>query len=202
MAGAVRAREVPARHSPRRAGGRALLDQESARLHRQQRRRLREHSRRLPPQRRRAPGLCVDQLGLRRQHQDAVLGAPERRSSAVALRGDQEGERADGAHVRAPLLSCRRPACASSPSTGRGAAPTWRCSCSRRTSSRASRSTSSTTATTAATSRTSTTSRGRRARHRSRRHSRTPEWNGDAPDPATSRRRTASTTSATTSRSS
>ena len=89
-----------ARGPPRRAGRRALLAREPACLRRQQPRRLAEHPGRLPPQRRRAPGVRLDQLGLRRQHQDAVLGAPERRSSAVALCGDQEGQRADGAHLR------------------------------------------------------------------------------------------------------
>ena len=39
--------------------------------------------------------------------QDAVLGAPERRSSAVVLRGDEEGQRAHGAHVRASSMRCR-----------------------------------------------------------------------------------------------
>ena len=64
-----------------------------------------EHPRGLPAPRRRAPGLRVHQLGVRREHEDAVLGAPERRPSAVALRGHQEGQRADGAHLRAPLLA-------------------------------------------------------------------------------------------------
>ena len=121
---------------------------ESARVRRQQRRRLRQRSRRLPAQRRRASRLRLDELGVRREHEDAVLRAPERRSSLVVLRGDEEGERADGAHLRASVSLPVTRACASSRSTGRGVGRTWRCSCSRRTSSRASRSTSSTTATT------------------------------------------------------
>ena len=76
---------------------------ESAGVHRQQCRGLREHPRRLPAQQRRASRLCIDQLGVRREHEDAVLRASERRSSVVVLCRDQEGERADGAHLRAPV---------------------------------------------------------------------------------------------------
>ena len=54
--------------------------------------------------------------------------------------------------------ACRPRACGSSRSTGPGAGPTWRCSCSRARSSRASRSRCSTTAITSAISPTSTTS--------------------------------------------
>ena len=141
-----------------RAGGRALLDREPARLRRQQRRRHGQRARGLPPQRRRAPGVRVDELGLRREHEDAVLGAPERRPPAVVLRRDQEGQRADGAHLRAPVLAAGdgpallhglRPV----GPAGHGAVPVHA-----GTSSRASRSTCSTTATTGATSPTSTTS--------------------------------------------
>ena len=46
------------------------------------------------------------------------------------LRRHQEGQRADGPHLRAPLRPAEPPACASSPSTARGAGPTWRCSSS------------------------------------------------------------------------
>ena len=56
-------------HPPRRAGRRALFARESARVRRQQRRRLRQHPRRLPAQRRRAPRLCLVELGVRRQHE-------------------------------------------------------------------------------------------------------------------------------------
>ena len=96
------------------------------------------------------------------------------------------------AHSYSHLFGCRRPACASSPSTDRGAGPTWRRCCSRGRSSRASRSRCSTTAGCGATSPTSTTSskawcacsRGRRRPTRR------------------AARRTRSTTSATTRRSS
>ena len=71
--GAVRAREVSARDPSRGAGRRALLARESAGLHRQQRHRHAQRARGLPAQRRRAPGVRLDQLGLRPQHQHAVL---------------------------------------------------------------------------------------------------------------------------------
>ena len=74
----------------------------------------------------------------------AVPGRGPRRSSAVALRRHQEGGRADERKPMPSLSVCRRPACASSPSTGRGAGPTWRCGSSPKRSSRASRSSSST----------------------------------------------------------
>ena len=90
--------------------------------------------------------------------QDAVLGGRQRRPSGEPLRGDQEGQRADGAHATATCTASRPRACASSPSTGRGAGRTWRTSRSRATSSPASRSPSSTTARCCATSPTSTTS--------------------------------------------
>ena len=70
---AVRAREVSARDPPGRAGRRALLAREPAGLHRQQRHRHAQRARGLPPQRRRAPGVRLDQLGVRPQHQHAVL---------------------------------------------------------------------------------------------------------------------------------
>ncbi len=53
---------------PGRAGRRALFAGKPARLHRQQHRRLHQHPRGLPAQRRRAPGVRLVQLGLRRQH--------------------------------------------------------------------------------------------------------------------------------------
>jgi len=49
--------------------------------------------------RRRAPGVRLDQLGVRRQHQHAVLGAQQRRSPAVAVRGQQARQRTDGAQL-------------------------------------------------------------------------------------------------------
>ena len=85
---------------------------------------------------RRAPRLRIVQLRLRRQHAAAVLRARQRGPSGEPLRGDQEGQRADGAHVRpslrAPddrptLLHRLRPV---------GPARTWPCSCSPRPSSR------------------------------------------------------------------
>ena len=105
-----------------------------------------------------APGLCVELQRLRRQHPDAVLGARQHRPPGEPVRGHQEGQRADGAHLQPPVRPADHRACASSPCTGPGAGPTWRCSCSPRRSSKAARSTSSTTARWCATSPTSTTS--------------------------------------------
>ena len=72
-----------------------------------------------------------------REPHAAVLRGPERRSSGQPVRGDEEGERADRAQLQPSLRACRRRACASSPSTARGAAPTWRRCCSPRRFSRA-----------------------------------------------------------------
>ena len=135
-----------ARRPSRRAGRRALFARESARLRRQQRRRLRSTCSK-------AAGTTASSISSTRRR--ARSTAPtrsmpfsvhqQRRPSAVALRRDEEGERADGAHLQRICSACRRPACASSPSTARGAGRTWRCSCSRKASSPASRSTCSTT---------------------------------------------------------
>ena len=62
-----------------------------------------DRARRVPSQRSRAPRLRVDELGLRREYADAVLRASERRSSVVALCRDEEGQRADGAHLCEPV---------------------------------------------------------------------------------------------------
>ncbi len=50
-----------------------------------------------------APGLRVQLQRLRRQHQDAVLRARQRRPPGQPVRGHQEGQRADGAHLQPPL---------------------------------------------------------------------------------------------------
>ena len=108
---AVCAGKDRARRASRRAGRRALFDPEPARLCRQQPDRHAARARGLPSSRRRAPRLRLDEFGVRRQHEDAVLGAPERGPSAVLLRGDQEGQRTDGAHLRLALrTSGHRPA--------------------------------------------------------------------------------------------
>ena len=101
--------------------------------------------------------LRVVVVGLRRQHQDAVLGARQRRSSAQPLRRHEEGQRADGALLQPSVPRCRPPGCASSRSTGRGAGPTWRCVCSPRPSLEGRPIGCSTTARCGATSPTSTT---------------------------------------------
>ena len=81
-----------------------------------------------------APGLREQFERLRRQRQ----GCPSRRDDSVdhprqPVRRDQEGQRADGAHVQPPVPRSRLPACASSRCTGHGAGPTWRISRSRAT---------------------------------------------------------------------
>ena len=81
---------------------------------------------------------------------------------------------------------CRPRACASSPSMGHGAGPTWPCSCSRPTSSPAGQSTCSTTAGTSAISPTSTTSR--QGVVAAVDHVAAPDagWNSQDPNPSTS----------------
>ncbi len=54
-------------------------------------------------QRCQTPGLCLQQLGVRLQHQDAVFGARQRRSSGQHLCGHQESQRTDGAHLQPPV---------------------------------------------------------------------------------------------------
>jgi hypothetical protein len=50
-----------------------------------------------------APGLCVELVGLWRQHPHAVLGARQRRPPGQHVRRHQEGQRADGAHLQPPV---------------------------------------------------------------------------------------------------
>ena len=83
-------------HLGAQAGVRYSVE-DAVRVRRQQRDRNANGAGGMPAQRRRASRVCVHELGLRRQHADAVLRAPERRSSAVALRRDEEEQRADGA---------------------------------------------------------------------------------------------------------
>ena len=52
-------------------------------------------------------------------------------AAGVAVRRDQEGQRADGAYRTATCTACRPPACASSRCTARGAGRTWPISASR-----------------------------------------------------------------------
>ena len=186
MRGAVRCGAVRPGDPPRRPGRGALLARESGGLRRQQPGRLPDDPRGLPASPGPAPRLRLDQLGLRRQHPAAVLGAPRRRSPGQPLRRDQAGERADGAHLQPSLPACRRPACASSRSTGPGAGRTWpRCSSPRR-SWPASRSSSSTTARCAATSPTSTDIAEGVVRVMDVIPEPDPDWDSDCPDPATS----------------
>ncbi len=131
--------------------------------------------------------LRVLELRLRRQHGRCRYSVHQNVDHpAEPLCRHQEGERADGAHLRASLPPAGDRPCASSPSTGPGAGPTWRCSSSRARSSRASRSTCSTTAITRATSPTSTTSSEGVVRTADRVAAPDPDWSGEEPDPATS----------------
>ncbi len=103
-------------------------------------------------------GVCVVIVGLWRQHQAAVFGRGQDRSSGQPLRRDQKGQRTDGAIPTAISIVSRSPACDFLPSTGRGDGPIWRFSCLPRRSSRARRSSFLTMARCAATSPISTTS--------------------------------------------
>ena len=91
----------------RRAGRSPILARKPPRLRRRQSRRLPQHPRRMPPSRCRSSGLRVLELRLRRQPNAAVFGSAQRRSPVVALRGHQEGQRADGAQLQPSLPSPR-----------------------------------------------------------------------------------------------
>ena len=90
------------RGEPRGAGRGALFAGESARLRGCQRHGVPQHPGGGAASRG-APGVRVVELGVRGQHAAPVQREGFRRSSGVALRGDQAGQRADGAFVRAPL---------------------------------------------------------------------------------------------------
>ena len=91
------------------------------------------------------------------------------------------------AHSYSHLYGMPTTGLGSSPCTDPGDAPTWRCSCSRRRSSRTARSTSSTTATCAATSPTSTTSPRRSSASPITRRSPIPPGTEQRPIPGTSK---------------
>ena len=91
-----------------------------------------------------APGVCVQPQRVRRQHEDAVLRARQHRPSGQHVRGHEEGQRADGAHLQPPVRAADDRAALSSPSTALGPAGHGACSCSRRPSWKAGRSTCST----------------------------------------------------------
>ena len=94
-------------HLAAQAGVRYSLEN-PLRLRRQQPRRLRQRARRLPPQRRAStwstPRRARSTAPTRKM---PFSVAPERRPSAVALRRDQEGQRADGAHLQRICTGCR-----------------------------------------------------------------------------------------------
>ncbi len=103
----VRERAARARDQPRCSGRGALLARESPRLRRRQHRRLPEHPRGLPPSAGRAPRLRVHELGVRCEHQPAIQRARRRGSPALALRGDEARQRADGTLLQSPVRTTR-----------------------------------------------------------------------------------------------
>ena len=78
-----------------------------------------------------ASRLRVVELGLRRQHASCRSPSMQNVDHPVSLYAATKKANELMAHTYAISSACRRRACASSPSTGRGAGPTWRCSCSR-----------------------------------------------------------------------
>ncbi|EXI72637.1 MAG: hypothetical protein AW07_03082 [Candidatus Accumulibacter sp. SK-11] len=100
-----RSRGLRSRHPSRRTGGCPLLVGESRRLRGQQSRRLPDGARRLSPPWRPTPRLCLEFQRLWRQRAHALCRAGPCRSPGQSLRGDQEGQRADGAHVQPSLPS-------------------------------------------------------------------------------------------------
>ena len=91
------------RDSPGRPGRRALLAHQSPRLRPEQPRRLHEHPRGVPPSARAPPRLCVVEQRVRRQHPAAVQHPRQHRPSGEPVRREQEGQRADGAHLQPSL---------------------------------------------------------------------------------------------------
>ena len=126
---AVRAAAVLARDPSRRAGRRALLDRSSARLCQCESGWLSQYARSLPAPRLRASALCVVLFGLRRQHEGAVCDRGQCRSPGQPLRGDQEGERADGACLQPSLPVALHGTALLHRLRRRGAGRTWRCIC-------------------------------------------------------------------------
>ena len=102
------ARERPAHgRQSRRAGRGPAFAREPPCLCQREPRGLHQHPGGMPPPRRPPSGLRVLELRVRRQSHAAVLRAAQCRSSAVALRRHQEGERADGAQLQPPLRAPR-----------------------------------------------------------------------------------------------
>ena len=82
---------------------------------------------------RRAPRLRVVELGLRRQHARCRSRCTTTSTTRVSLYAATKKANELMAHtLQPPLRPADDRACASSPSTGRGGGPTWRCSCSRK----------------------------------------------------------------------
>ncbi len=81
-------------------GRRPLLADQSASLYAEQHRRLSQHSRGVSPRQDAASDLRQQQQCLWRRNQDAVLDLGSRRSPAEPVRGNQEEQRVDGAHVQ------------------------------------------------------------------------------------------------------
>ena len=90
-------------HSPRRAGGRALLAAQPPRLRPVQSGRPSQHVGSRPPSGRQASRLCVLLVGLWRQYEIAVQCRRSGRPAAVALCRDQEGRRTDERGLCQPL---------------------------------------------------------------------------------------------------
>ena len=153
-----RSRTPQARRPSRGTGGRALFADKPCCLHRLQPGRIRQHAGRLPPR-------GVEHLvyassssvyGGNTRH--ALQRAPERRPPCQPVRGDQEGQRADGPQLQPPVPAADHgPALLHGVRTlgpaGHGLVPVHQGD-----AGRATRSTSSTTAKCCATSPTSTTS--------------------------------------------
>ncbi len=108
---ALEGRGVRPDRPSRRPGRRSLLDRKSPRLRPFQPRRPSQPARARAPARLVAPRLRLLLVGLRRQRQPALPGRGPGRPSALALRRDQEGRRADERDLRPSL-----PAAADRPS--------------------------------------------------------------------------------------
>ncbi len=96
-------RKAAAGGAPGRPGRGALLAGEPLVLRGQQHHRLHEHPGELPPPPGAPPGLRLLLVGLRGQPGPALRGEPQRRPPPLALRRQQEGQRADGPQLFPPV---------------------------------------------------------------------------------------------------
>ena len=123
--GALSRRPIHARRASRRAAGRALFAGESGSLHPQQHRRVRRRSSRLPS-RGVAHLVYASSSSVYGANHTLPFSEDQSVDHPVSLYAATKKANELMAHSYSHLFGCRRRACASSPCTDRGAAPTCR----------------------------------------------------------------------------